>query len=215
MQHRSQVSADTTMYCPFCHRLDISMYILKETSNFYLVVDHAPLLEGHLLIIPKRHYTCYGAVSASLDTEYFELKAEVQQFFLQYYAAPVYFEHGIFRQTVFHAHLHCFPFGEIHYNPASNLHATIIHTQDDLRCWHREHGHYLYIENREQSIIFPPDPICYRRVIQEVLWPGAASRLGSLGWRSPQQRSEEGEPLIKATITKWHTFEYEGVSHVN
>src|SRR2546421_13104667 len=105
------------MHCAFCNRDDIS-YIFKETANFLIAADHAPLVEGHLLIIPKQHYTCYGSVPAELDTQLFALKHEVRQFLNRFYAPAVFWEHGIFRQTVFHAHLHCFSFGEAYYDHA-------------------------------------------------------------------------------------------------
>ncbi len=47
--------------CVFCHRSEITD-ILKETPHFWLAADHAPLVEGHLLVIPKQHYACYGDV---------------------------------------------------------------------------------------------------------------------------------------------------------
>src|SRR5215470_1122324 len=72
-------------YCAFCQYSDIARYVLKETPNFLIVTDHAPLVEGHLLIIPRRHYTCFGDVPAELDAELFTLKKEVQQFLSQYY----------------------------------------------------------------------------------------------------------------------------------
>ena len=89
----------SNMHCAFCNRDDIS-YIFKETPNFLLAADHAPLVEGHLLIIPKQHYTCYGDVPAAMDDELLTLKHEVQQFFTRFYAPAVFWEHGIFRQTV-------------------------------------------------------------------------------------------------------------------
>jgi diadenosine tetraphosphate (Ap4A) HIT family hydrolase len=67
----SNVSLDTESdgtNCAFCKRTEIS-YILKETPNFLLAADHAPLVEGHVLIIPKQHYTCYGVVPNPLDAE--------------------------------------------------------------------------------------------------------------------------------------------------
>lgn len=54
--------ADSTD-CAFCRHNDIASYVLKETSKFLVVTDHAPLVEGHLLIIPKCHYACYGSCS--------------------------------------------------------------------------------------------------------------------------------------------------------
>ena len=73
----SNVSLDTesnNINCAFCQRSEIS-YILKETPNFLLAADHAPLVEGHILIIPKHHYVCYGEVPARLDDELLALDA--------------------------------------------------------------------------------------------------------------------------------------------
>ena len=107
---RASLNAETNnIDCAFCQRSDIAANILKETTAFLVVADHAPLVEGHILIIPKSHYACYGEVPAELDAELLALKREVQEFFAQYYAPAVFWEHGVFRQTVFHAHLHCFP----------------------------------------------------------------------------------------------------------
>src|SRR5947209_18147100 len=89
--------------CAFCQRSDFAANILKETPTFLVVADHAPLVEGHILIIPRQHYACYGAVPAELDAELDVLKQQVQQFFAQFYAPTVFWEHGVFRQTVFHA----------------------------------------------------------------------------------------------------------------
>ena len=109
MLNGSNVSSGTEANkndCIFCKRTEISI-LLKETPNFLLAADHAPLVEGHILIIPKQHFACYGEVPAKLDEELFSLKHEVQRFFTRYYAPTVFWEHGIFKQTVFHAHLHC------------------------------------------------------------------------------------------------------------
>src|SRR5579864_8803574 len=127
MQIGSNVSFDGESNgtdCAFCNRTEVT-HILKETPRFLLAADHAPLVEGHILIIPKSHYTCYGDVPGTLDEELLALKNEVRQFFARYYVPPVFWEHGIFRQTVFHAHLHCFPWGETGYDLHENLHHEI------------------------------------------------------------------------------------------
>ena len=99
---RASLNAETNnIDCAFCQLGDIAANILKETTAFLVVADHAPLVEGHILIIPKHHYACYGEVPAALDAELLALKREVQQFFAQFYAPAVFWEHGVFRQTVF------------------------------------------------------------------------------------------------------------------
>lgn len=209
MQNGSRASQDAEMFgpgCVFCQGSGIAN-ILKETSNFVIAADHAPLLEGHLLIIPKQHYSCYGAVPAALDEELHTLKQEMWRFFERYYAPVVFWEHGIFRQTVFHAHLHCFPFGAIEYDPSRNLHSVLVRSQDDIRRWFADRGHYFYMEDAQVALLFEPEMERYMQIIQGVLWKGVASRTQKKGWRSPQQRYEEGFPLIEATKARWKEFQ--------
>src|SRR5436305_6324118 len=160
MQNGSRASSNAkanNIDCAFCQRSDIAANILKETPTFLVVADHAPLVEGHILIIPKHHYTCYGAMPAELDAELSALKQEVQQFFAQFYAPIVFWEHGVFRQTVFHAHLHCFPFGETEYNPQEGLHHLVVHSQDEVRKWYATRGHYFYMADEASAFLFAPE----------------------------------------------------------
>jgi diadenosine tetraphosphate (Ap4A) HIT family hydrolase len=210
MQRGSNVSLEreaTKENCPFCQRRDLANYILQETTHFRIVTDHAPLTEGHLLIIPRAHYTCYGDVPEALDTELFALKQVVQHFFLQYYAAPIFWEHGIYHQTVFHAHLHCFPFGDIHYDLSDNLHDELVAAQSDLRSWYTTRGEYFYLEDSQHAMLFPPIAERYYRVIRSVLARGVMAHGGAASWRSPQERYEQGKSLIQATKKKWSAFE--------
>ncbi len=196
----------SNMHCAFCNRDDIS-YIFKETPNFLLAADHAPLVEGHLLIIPKQHYTCYGDVPAAMDDELLTLKHEVQQFFTRFYAPAVFWEHGIFRQTVFHAHLHCFPWGATGYDFSEGLHNAVIDSQEGVRKWYLSQGHYFYMEDRSAALLFAPETERYLGIVKSVFWRGITSSGGRVEWRSPQQRFEEGVPLIRAVLEKWQVFQ--------
>ena len=219
MQSRSNVSSDAGTIqddCAFCQRSHIANSILKETATFRILADHAPLVPGHTLIVPINHYTCYGDVPASLDEELLALKHEVQTFLTRFYAPAVYWEHGIFRQTVFHAHLHCFPFGsETRYDPSENLHALVVRSQDDIRTWYSERGQYFYLEDASAPYLFAPRMDAYTRIIQEVLVPGAIARTHQTGWHSPQQRQVEGVPLIEELKTKWQQFQQQEIRYAN
>ncbi len=217
MQNGSHVSLnadDNSADCTFCQRSKIN-YILKEAPNFLLAVDHAPLVEGHLLIIPKQHYTCYGDVPAEFDAELTVLKQEVQAFFARYYAPAVFWEHGVFRQTVFHAHLHCFPFGETTYDLESELHGLVVRSQEDIRTWHASHGHYFYMEDTRAALLFSPEVERYLQIVRHVLWHGMSNRTGEHRWRSSQQRYEEGAPLIETTIARWQLFQQQGANYAD
>ena len=220
MLNGSDVSSDAELLrddCVFCQRGAIARYILKETQNFRLVVDHAPLVEGHILIIPKLHYACYGAAPAELDTELFALRAEVQRFFEQYYHAAVFWEHGVFHQTVFHAHLHCFPFGQLtekQHNLCEKLATETVQKQEQIRAWYASKGQYFYLEP-DKAFLFAPKTDDYFRVTQGIFWPKVSGLNHQKIWHSTQQRQVEGLSRIEATFAKWRMFEQEGAEYVN
>ncbi len=219
MQQRSPISASgPDIYqpgCAFCEKDLLNPYILKETGIFRIVADHAPLLEGHILIVPRNHYSCYGDVPADHDKELKSLKEEVKRFFEQYYERIVYWEHGIFHQTVFHAHLHCFPFGDISYRLSEGLHEQLIQDQEEIRVWHREHGQYFYLEDAENATLFAPRNDAYTRIVRGILGRGVVEQSGIRHWRSAQQRQEEGKPLIKSVTARWHQFQQQEVEHAD
>lgn len=205
-------ASDST--CAFCNPGELAC-ILHETPHFWLAADRAPLVEAHLLIIPKQHYTCYGDVPAALDEELFALKHLTRQFFTQFYDPPVFWEHGIFRQTVFHAHLHCFPWGNIEYNLQAGVHAQVVTSQDDVRRWYAGRGQYFYLEDSSLALLFPPEIDRYLRIIKSVFLRGMTLRGGSAQMRPPEQRIIEGRPLIQAVVAKWRQFQTQGASYAN
>ncbi len=196
--------------CAFCQRSEITD-IFKETPHFFLAADHAPLVEGHLLVIPRQHYACYGDVPAALDEELLALKNELRRFYEQFYAPVVFLEHGVFRQTVFHAHLHCFPWGNLDYDAQSNIHNAVVATQEDIRDWYHARGHYFYLEDDEVALLFAPDMDRYMHIIQKVFQKGLAARGGPTRMRTSQQRYAEGRPVIEATRARWQAFQQQGV----
>ncbi len=143
--------------CPFCERRDLEL-TLAETPHFYLLADHAPLIEGHLLIVPHGHYACYGAVPAEYEAEFAALKWRTARFFASAYRAPTFFEHGVYRQTVFHAHLHALPFGVTPLDLPAQARAAggrPARSLADVRAWYEERGHYFYIEEATPADALP------------------------------------------------------------
>lgn len=164
---------DTAWNCAFC-RHDALEVVLAETPHFLLLADHAPLVEGHLLIVPREHLACYGALPEDREPEFLALKGRVAAFLRSAYAEPTFFEHGVFHQTVFHAHLHAFPFGDVRLALPDLTTARLSRSLADLRAWYDQRGHYFYLEPptpRDQSHaedptsalghIFPPDEGVY------------------------------------------------------
>ncbi len=214
MQDGNQIPMNASLPqndCAFCQYEKITD-VLKETEHFLLAADHAPLVGGHLLIIPKQHYACYGDVPTSLDNELFAFKDELRLFYKQYYSPVVFWEHGVFRQTVFHAHLHCFPWGNIEYDLASNLHTEVVTSQEDIRRWYHTRGHYFYLEDESIALLFEPEMDRYMHVVQRVFQRGLANRGGPRLPRSPQERYDAGRPLIESVTAHWRSFQRQEVA---
>jgi diadenosine tetraphosphate (Ap4A) HIT family hydrolase len=95
--------------CPFCENLDI----ILENDFWFSVYDKYPVNQGHILIIPKRHYTNYfESNKEELDSfnnilfkvkDYLTKKLNPQGFNVGF---NVNKEGG---QTVFHTHIHVIP----------------------------------------------------------------------------------------------------------
>jgi diadenosine tetraphosphate (Ap4A) HIT family hydrolase len=201
--------------CPFCNPSSLG-HILSETERFLLVADHAPLVEGHALIIPRDHYACYGAVPLELEPELVELKRRVARFFRASYRPAVFFEHGVFRQTVFHAHLHALPFGPINLRLFELAHPDGRPVQGlaDLRAWYNERGPYFYLEQPRQpdrvleAAVFPPEEERYFRALRTI----RESTETISGFRPALVRQLEGAPQAQALARAWAEFEEESDS---
>lgn len=195
--------------CAFCER-DRLENILFESDSFFVLADHAPLIEGHLLIIPRDHYACYGALPVELEAELLALKRRVSGFLETAYRVPAYFEHGVFRQTVFHAHLHAFPFGPIAldvHNLAApqSRHVTAL---ADVRAWYAERGPYFYLEQPSQdgipaeAAVFPPSEAVYFRVLGHL----RDQTSSQASWQPPAARRMLGEAKVQALVDAWRQY---------
>jgi len=97
-------------HCPHCDRTSQAFAsFLEETEYFFVVCDGHPIIEGHILIIPKSHISCLGEYSDELFNEFFDLYKKVSTFIEKSYGTVATFEHGKVGQTVFHSHIHLLP----------------------------------------------------------------------------------------------------------
>jgi diadenosine tetraphosphate (Ap4A) HIT family hydrolase len=196
--------------CAFCTPGAVET-ILTETPHLRLVADFAPLVEGHVLILPRSHYPCYGTVPLAYEPELVALKRRVARFFRKTYRPAVFFEHGVFRQTVFHAHLHAFPFGGVGLSIADLAlpDGQPVHGLADLHAWYATHGHYFYLESPRapseplEARVFPPEEDRYYRAL------GALRQQSGVvgGWRPASERRASAAPVIAALAEAWHAFE--------
>jgi diadenosine tetraphosphate (Ap4A) HIT family hydrolase len=149
--------------CPFCRELhsgklpdfvdaDIDSRILHETSRFVVMADISPLVPGHVMIVPKAHILCYGAVDATAQPEFSGLVNATRSIIKEHYGPSVILEHGTcslddVADHVSHAHLHIVPAAIDIRDSLVNFNITTIASLSDLAKWAARDEAYIYFES--------------------------------------------------------------------
>jgi diadenosine tetraphosphate (Ap4A) HIT family hydrolase len=132
--------------------------LLETTANFFTVCDANPIVEGHVLIIPKAHISCVGGYSSELFKEFAELNEKVSHFLNTQHGVCSSFEHGKLGQTVFHSHVHYLPFrgNAADIVPEGMQTLTKLLRIEDVQDIFRERGGYLYFSIGEEKWVVAP-----------------------------------------------------------
>lgn len=106
--------------CPFCgdnrkrflreNRYEVDKAYFYEDENFSVSPDISPLVLGHMLIIPKAHYSCFGEIT---NEEMLSRIRDVSEWLLGN-SDLLFFEHGAVLEgdggaSINHAHMHVMP----------------------------------------------------------------------------------------------------------
>jgi len=151
------------MDCIFCLPEDDSVKndILFDSAHFYVKSCLASVAAGHVLLIPKKHYPCYGALLRELEDEYLIVKKKVVDTVKERFSEPFLLEHGVWGQSVAHAHIHCIPLVGEGYSISSILEEMIYPSQisyvegglDVMRKMYANEGAYILYEERGRSLV--------------------------------------------------------------
>ncbi len=149
--------------CPFCRELhsgrlpdfvdaDIHSRILHETERFVVIPDISPLVPGHVMIVPKVHILCFGAVEAAARDEFSGIVNATRTILNEYYGPSVILEHGTssldpVADHVTHAHLHLVPAAVDIRDALRNFNTRIIANLSDLSSWATRDEEYIYFES--------------------------------------------------------------------
>lgn len=96
--------------CPFCDQDEFASRTVLETRGFIVTPTFGQVVEGYVLIIPKRHMACLGALNDEELSEYEDVHDRMRTAIRQAYGVDaIAFEHGVVGQTVAHAHMHMVP----------------------------------------------------------------------------------------------------------
>ena len=112
--------------CYFCkeiedHALNIlnKSRIVLETKNFVVLPTVGCFQIGYLLIIPKKHYLCFGELEPELISELEDIIRRIKDYIKGKIGMNcIIFEHGtrdlskLTSTSVMHAHIHIIPFND-------------------------------------------------------------------------------------------------------
>lgn len=99
--------------CVFCDIANkkINAYIVYESDNIIAFLDSDPINEGHILLIPKKHYLDVDELPRELLTEIMETSQKLVTAIKKVYKPAGYsiMQNGGVFNDIGHYHLHIFP----------------------------------------------------------------------------------------------------------
>ena len=99
--------------CVFCDIANkkVNAYTVYENDNIIAFLDYAPINEGHILLIPKKHYLDVDELPKELLTEITETSQRLVTAIKKVYKSDGYsiMQNGGAFNDAGHYHLHIFP----------------------------------------------------------------------------------------------------------
>jgi ATP adenylyltransferase len=110
---RNDPEPESDIECPFCYENVISR-VVEEFDTIFAIKDGYPVTDGHLLLIPKRHFQDYFSINEKERTDAENLIRILQKRLSKKDPSITGFNIGINSgesagQTIFHTHIHLIP----------------------------------------------------------------------------------------------------------
>ena len=162
--------------CVFCDRTKFEERIVAENKDWYLIATLGQITDGgYVLIIPKRHVPCIGAMKEQEIVKIEDIsRVASYSIEIEYGIRPIVFEHGIVGQTIQHAHLHLLP-ARVRmcsriYHDFPNSQICFLDSLKILRCNYDMTGGKKYLlwstpDGLLKAVIDPPAPQQYLRIV--------------------------------------------------
>ncbi len=150
-----------TEECKFCNNSLMMDDVLWESDNFFVKVGIGILAPGHVMLITKKHLSCFGELPGELIKEFLSLKKGVFNRIKSNFSEPIIYEQGVYSQSVNHAHLHFLPKKGDLYNIENiggkifrELESIDIRNFSQIIDFFKKEGSYIYLEENGQKFIF-------------------------------------------------------------
>lgn len=193
--------------CPFCMDLkrgffefegkNLGSRVIGETDNFIVFPALGHMVEGYLLVVPKKHYGSMASLPEVLFPELEAVCKKTRNVLTRNYSPPVILEHGAVSegqkagQSVTHAHFHFVPVAAD--GLAENLSAHFARRRIDsyaqLGEQFKKGESYFFVEHRrdrkqEKFIFEVPDGKYVQAEYLRQLAAEAAGKFEKWSWRS-------------------------------
>jgi histidine triad (HIT) family protein len=198
-------------YCVFCDRLNIEKEIIYETNNFIVIVGVGIITPGHIMIITKNHYRCYGELPKEYDEEFLEIKKKVINKVTEKFSNPFLVEMGAWGQSVKHAHIHVIPLEGKGYKINSIMDELVAHSGfeyeetnlENIRNIYKTRKGYVSIEENGKLNVCYVNMPCNPKEVARVGYREFFSKKG-IGFKSWKTMNESDKKLdqINKKVTK-------------
>ena len=198
--------------CLFCDFSKNKNYVC-DAGNFYILVGKGIITDGHCMIVSKKHYSCFGEMDTKLLSEYKELKDRLIKFIEKKYSKPFVLEHGVFGQSVFHAHSHFIPSCSGSYRYVNIINDMVFpaikkwnfkfsYPKDvsDLSNFFNVHKEYLYFEQDSQKILLNTNGYDIKKVKFDIIYRQFFLKLGLQGIGNWKEMTDEEKKNDKIKI---------------
>jgi len=197
--------------CIFCKYDSIKEDILWESDNFFVKVGVGLLAPGHVMIIPKEHISCFAELPYQLGKEFISLKENIASRIKSNFSDPIIYEHGVYSQSINHAHLHFIPSKNEFYklenlrdNIFKGLKSVQISDIFKIRDIFEKEGSYCYLEEKCQKWIFHTKGLPDRKYTFRKEFVRLTGLHGLVDWKNmpenEKQRNKEWVKMTKETL---------------
>lgn len=209
--------------CIFCQD---TKNIVYESDNFYIKIGIGIICAGHCLLISKQHLTCMGDMHKKYIDEFLNLQKKLIDFLSVNFYKPFIIEHGVFAQSVYHAHTHFIPLKSVDYKEISLMEDlvesfckkqaikcdTINHFSEVLDVYNTD-KEYLYFEEDNKKLLLRTKKY---QGMEDIIEQGFnyrnffTEKIGLVGVSSWKTMTEQDKIIdeikIKETIEKFKSF---------
>jgi len=187
-------------HCIFCSPKK-NQFILQIFPNFYISFDAAPLGPAHILLIPKKHIPAYGTMPPELNKEFLMIRKKNEKFFKSAFDKYIIFEHGIFGQTVKHAHLHFLAVNKKILPEIKKKYRVEEISNNSLSKMLKDRGGYLYFEENSKKY-----NILAKKIPPGFFHTSLLSKILNVP-RSFEERNKNAEKYFKNLKKLWNHIE--------